>query len=113
MSYKIDEIDYSKNDYIDINNRLSRRARNNIGKTVEGIDSLEDDKKVQGEKNLELYGSELINNLKQINYTYEQLESYILAPVIKPIPTRKRTLGGLDDLGFPPPPTIRGKYKKK
>ena len=33
MSYKIDEIDYSKNDEIDINNRLSRLARNKIGET--------------------------------------------------------------------------------
>ena len=33
----------------------------------------DDDKKEQGEKNLEIYGAELINNLKQINYTFSQI----------------------------------------
>jgi hypothetical protein len=77
MSYKIDEIDYSKNDQIDINNRLSRIGRNNMSENKTPIRDLDDDAKAKGEKNLLLYGSELINNLKQINYTFQQIERYV------------------------------------
>jgi len=70
-------IDYSKNDFIDINNQLFRRARNNIG------ESTAEDLKVDDSSNNEavkIYGSELINNLKQINYTFQQIEAYVLMP---------------------------------
>jgi hypothetical protein len=71
------QIDYSKHDEIDINNQLFRRARNNISENKEAIKDLDDDEKSTAEKNLLLYGSEFINNLKQINYTFEQIERYI------------------------------------
>jgi hypothetical protein len=80
------DIDYSKNDEIDINNQLFRRARNNISENSEAIKNLDDDEKSTAEKNLLLYGSEFINNLKQINYTFEQIERYIF---IKSKITRK------------------------
>ena len=71
-------IDYSKNDFIDINNQLFRRARNNIGKSVPSIKDSED--KSGDTEKLGIYGSELINNLNQINYTFEQIETYIFVP---------------------------------
>lgn len=71
------QIDYSKNDEIDINNQLFRRARNNMSENSEAIKDLDDDEKSTAEKNLLIYGSEFINNLKQINYTFEQIERYI------------------------------------
>ena len=73
-------MDYSKNDEFDINNQLFRRARNNISQDSKGIKDLDDDEKDKGEKNLLVYGSELINNLNQINYTFKQLEDYIFVP---------------------------------
>jgi len=82
------DIDYSKNDEIDANNKLFRRARNNIGENVEGIKDLDNTEKELSEKNLEIYGSELINNLKQINYTFEQIESYIVIPSKKISPAK-------------------------
>ena len=104
--FNIADIDYSKDDYIDTNNKLFRRGRNNMGKTVEGIDSLDSDAKAQGEKNLEVYGSELINNLKQINYTYEQINSRL----VKEIQSKKLKV---DMSGFPKPPDGKGKKGKK
>ena len=75
------DTDYSKNDFIDINNRLFRIARNKISENSKGIKDLDDDNKTKGEKNLLVYGSELINNLNQINYTFKQLEDYIFVPI--------------------------------
>lgn len=69
--------DYSINDFIDINNQLFRRARDNMGENKKPIKDLDDDDKAKGEKNLLLYGSELVNNLKQINYTFDQIERYV------------------------------------
>ena len=71
------DIDYSTNDFIDINNQLFQRSRNNMGKNTKLIRDLDDDDKAKGEKNLLLYGSELVNNLKQINYTFQQIERYV------------------------------------
>lgn len=76
-------IDYSKNDFIDINNKLFRLARNKISENSKGIKDLDDDNKSKGENNLVVYGSELINNLNQINYTFKQLEDYIFVPITK------------------------------
>jgi hypothetical protein len=86
------DIDYSKNDEIDINNQLFRRARNNISENSEAIKDLDDDDKEVSLKNLEIYGSELINNLKQINYTFEQIESYIVIPSKKIPPAKMEEL---------------------
>jgi hypothetical protein len=72
------EIDYSKDDFIDINNQLFRRSRNKMGDTSEPIKDMKDEEKAKGE--LQIYGSELINNLNQINYTFQQIESYIFKP---------------------------------
>ena len=72
-------IDYSKNDFIDINNRLFRQARKNIGENNVAIKDLDEGQQTQKE-NLLYYGSELINNLKQINYTFDQLEQYVFVP---------------------------------
>ena len=103
MSYKIDEIDYSKNDYIDINNRLSRLARNNIGETSTSLKDLDSEDKALGEKNLQVYGSELVNNLKQINYTFRQLEDYVFVPAkaIK-IKGSEKTVGEIRKSTTPP-----------
>ena len=60
------DIDYSKQDFIDINNRLFRIARNKISENSKGIKDLDDDNKTKGESNLVVYGSELINNLNQM-----------------------------------------------
>lgn len=73
-------IDYSKNDFIDINNRLFRQARKNIGENNVAIKDLDDGLQQGQTENLLYYGSELINNLKQINYTFDQLEQYIFVP---------------------------------
>ena len=72
------DIDYSKNDEFDINNRLFRQARNNIASDNVPIKDLDDEEK--GKSNLLIYGSELINNLNQINYTFDQIESLIFKP---------------------------------
>lgn len=72
------DIDYSKNDIFDINNQLFRRSRNNIGNS-EALDIKNSEDKDSDISDLLLYGSELINNLKQINYTYEQVGSYIFS----------------------------------
>jgi len=77
------DIDYSKQDFVDINNRLFRLGRNKINENSKGIKDLDDDNKSKGEKNLLVYGSELINNLNQINYTFKQLEDYIFVPITK------------------------------
>lgn len=73
-------IDYSKNDIFDVNNRLFRMARNNISALNESINELDDDEQQNAENNLLIYGSELINNLNQINYTFKQLEDYMFIP---------------------------------
>ena len=73
------QIDYSTNDMIDINNRLFKQARDNLGKTSVPIKDLSEGKEKEI-TNLQIYGAELINNLKQINYTFEQIESYIFKP---------------------------------
>lgn len=78
--YKLSDIDYSKNDNIDINNQLFRNARNNIGENSEAIKDMDYDAKGREKENLQIYGSELINNLNQINYTFEQIETYIFVP---------------------------------
>jgi hypothetical protein len=57
-----------------------------MGETSKAIKDLDDDDKSTAEKNLSIYGSEFINNLKQINYTFEQIERYIF---IKSKVTRK------------------------
>jgi len=81
--------DYSNYDQFDINNRLFRLARNNIEKTSTPIKSLEEEEKKKEEKNLIFYGSEFINNLKQINYTFSQIDDFILKP---PSELKKRIL---------------------
>jgi len=101
MSYKIDEIDYSKNDQIDINNRLSRIGRNNMGETSKAIKDLDDDDKSTAEKNLSIYGAELVNNLKQINYTFRQLEDYVFVPLKE---SKKGSKKLVEDIRKPPPP---------
>lgn len=77
--------DYSSENEVNINNRLFRLARNNIEKNTPPIKSLEDDDKEKAEKNLIYYGSEFINNLKQINYTFTQIDDYILKKAKIPI----------------------------
>jgi hypothetical protein len=101
MSYKIDEIDYSKNDEIDINNRLSRIGRNNMGENKTPIKDLDDDDKSTAEKNLSIYGAELVNNLKQINYTFRQLEDYVFVPIKE---NKKGSKKLVEDIRKPPPP---------
>jgi hypothetical protein len=73
-------MDYSQEDIININNQLFRRARNNMSKNTEPIKDLDSDVKDIEKKSLGIYGSELINNLNQINYTFRQLEDYIFVP---------------------------------
>ena len=73
-------MDYSQEDIININNQLFRRARNNMSKNTEPIKDLDSDVKDIEKKSLSIYGSELINNLNQINYTFRQLEDYIFVP---------------------------------
>jgi hypothetical protein len=103
-------IDYSKDDFFDINNQLFRRARNNIGKTRKSIDELDDDEKALGEKNLDIYGAELVNNLKQINYTFRQLEDYVFVPIKEPTKKELKALEAkgskatVEDIRRPPPP---------
>jgi len=110
MSYKIDEIDYSKNDEIDINNRLSRLARNKIGETSTPLKELDSEDKATGEKNLSIYGAELVNNLKQINYTFRQLEDYVFVPSKEPTEKALKTLRAkgskatVEDIRRPPKP---------
>jgi len=101
MSYKIDEIDYSKNDQIDINNRLSRIGRNNMGENKTPIKDLDDDDKSTAEKNLSIYGAEIVNNLKQINYTFRQLEDYVFVPIKE---NKKGSKKLVEDIRKPPPP---------
>lgn len=72
------DIDYSKDDFIDVNNQLFRRSRNKIGDTSEPIKDMKDDEKAK--EYLQIYGSEIINNLNQINYTFEQIDAYIFKP---------------------------------
>jgi uncharacterized small protein (DUF1192 family) len=74
------DIDYSKNDFIDINNQLFRRARNNIAQGTEPIKDMDFANKETAKSNLQIFGSELINNLNQINYTLEQVETYLFVP---------------------------------
>ena len=103
-------IDYSKDDFFDINNQLFRRARNNLGKTSKSIDELDDDEKALGEKNLDIYGAELVNNLKQINYTFRQLEDYVFIPAKEPTKKELKALEArgskatVEDIRKPPPP---------
>lgn len=82
-------MDYSKNDFIDINAQLFSRARRNLSQGEAPIKESED---LQDEiDKLQVYGSEFINNLKQINYTYEQIEAHIF----KPSKITKKKLGQL------------------
>jgi hypothetical protein len=112
MSYKIDEIDYSKNDYVDINNRLSRLARNNIGETSTSLKDLDSEDKALGEKNLQVYGSELVNNLKQINYTFRQLEDYVFVPAkATKIKGSEKTVGEIRKSTTPPDGSKDKDYK--
>ena len=74
------EIDYSQNDFIDINNKLFRQARDNLTKNAIPMKKLDDEDLKKETTNLQIYGSELINNLKQINYTFDQLKTYVLVP---------------------------------
>ena len=74
------EIDYSQNDFIDINNKLFRQARDNLTKNAIPMKKLDDEDLKKETTNLQIYGSELINNLKQINYTFDQLKTYVLLP---------------------------------
>lgn len=73
-------IDYSKNDFIDINNQLFRRSRNNISENAIPIRNMDSANSENAKNNLQIYGSELINNLNQINYTLEQVETYLFVP---------------------------------
>lgn len=100
------QIDYSQDNEFDINKRLFRRARNNMGETNKAIKDLDDDEKSTAEKNLSIYGAELVNNLKQINYTFRQLEDYVF------IPTKETSKRGpkklVEDIRKPPPPPPDG-----
>lgn len=73
-------MDYSQEDIININNQLFRRARNNMNENAEPIKDIDESNKLSAKSNLQIYGSELVNNLNQINYTFEQIESYLLVP---------------------------------
>jgi hypothetical protein len=102
-------IDYSKNDIFDVNNRLFRIARNNISALEEPIKDMDDHEQQNAENNLLIYGSELINNLNQINYTFQQLESYIFVPSkitkknIKAV-IEEGTNAKVEDIKAPTPP---------
>jgi hypothetical protein len=72
-------IDYSKDDMVSINQQLFRKARNNLSKE-QSIPIREDKDLEKNISNLQIYGSELINNLNQINYTFNQLETYLFIP---------------------------------
>jgi len=89
-------IDYSKNDFIDINNQLFRRSRNNIGENATPIKNIVDDGKAKD--NLQIYGSEFINNLNQINYTLDQIETYLFIPS-KVVKTKGNQIVVSDDGG--------------
>nr|WPF46532.1 MAG: hypothetical protein [Lake Baikal virophage 5]WPF46545.1 MAG: hypothetical protein [Lake Baikal virophage 5] len=110
MSYKINEIDYSKDDFIDINNRLSRLARNKMGDNAPALKDMDSDEKTTAEKNLYIYGAELVNNLKQINYTFRQLEDYVFIPAKEPTKKELKALEAkgskatVGDIRKPPPP---------
>jgi hypothetical protein len=73
-------IDYSKDDFIDVNNQLFRKARNKLSENAEPIKNMDFVGKENAKNNLQIYGSELINNLNQINYTLEQIETYLFVP---------------------------------
>jgi hypothetical protein len=111
-------VDYSKNDFIDINNQLFRRARNNIGESTAEDIKVDD---LSNNEEVKIYGSELINNLKQINYTFEQLEAYVLmpskltkenAPKVKQNPDTKM-IDLVDVSKLPEPPSVLPKKKRK
>jgi hypothetical protein len=110
-------VDYSKNDFIDINNQLFRRARNNIGESTAEDIKVDD---LSNNEAVKIYGSELINNLKQINYTFEQIEAYVLmpskltkenAPKVKQNPDTKM-IDLVDVSKLPEPPSVLPKKKR-
>jgi hypothetical protein len=69
-------IDYSNNDIFDANNKLFRLSKKNIGETNEAIKKTDADKDEKIDK-LKVSGSEIINNLNQINYTFLQIKAYM------------------------------------
>lgn len=69
-------IDYSNNDIFDANNKLFRLSKKNIGETNEAIKKTDEDKDEKIDK-LIVSGSEIINNLNQINYTFLQIKAYM------------------------------------